>query len=158
MYVLSCITIISTSSSSGSGVIVSSLYLTDLAGSESIKLSQSTGDRRKEGSYINKSLLTLGKIVTLLSEKRSTTFHIPYRDSKLTRILQSSLGGNSMVAIICTVTPASSCKEETINTLKFAARAKFVENECVLGLSEEDTGKKPTVTICYLIYISFRSL
>ena len=156
MYVVLCITIISTSSSSGSGVMVSSLYLTDLAGSESIKLSQSTGDRRKEGSYINKSLLTLGKIVTLLSEKRSTTTHIPYRDSKLTRILQSSLGGNSMVAIICTVTPASSCKEETINTLKFAARAKFVENECVLGLSEEDTGTNQLLqVVIFLFHVDF---
>ncbi|CAK7329631.1 unnamed protein product [Dovyalis caffra] len=94
------------------------------AGSESSK-TETTGIRRKEGSYINKSLLTLGTVIGKLSEGRAS--HVPYRDSKLTRLLQSSLSGHGHVSLICTVTPASSNMEETHNTLKFASRAKRVE-------------------------------
>uniref|UniRef100_A0A803LFQ3 Kinesin motor domain-containing protein n=1 Tax=Chenopodium quinoa TaxID=63459 RepID=A0A803LFQ3_CHEQI len=99
-------------------------HLIDLAGSESSK-AETTGVRRKEGAYINKSLLTLGTVISKLTEGRST--HIPYRDSKLTRLLQSSLSGHGRVSLICTVTPASSNTEETHNTLKFAHRAKCIE-------------------------------
>ncbi|XP_057520798.1 kinesin-like protein KIN-7D, mitochondrial [Amaranthus tricolor] len=106
------------------GVIFSQLNLIDLAGSESSK-TETTGLRRKEGSYINKSLLTLGTVIGKLSEGKAS--HIPYRDSKLTRLLQSSLSGRGHVSLICTVTPASSSMEETHNTLKFASRAKRVE-------------------------------
>ncbi|XP_022853439.1 kinesin-like protein KIN-7D, mitochondrial isoform X3 [Olea europaea var. sylvestris] len=106
------------------GVIFSQLNLIDLAGSESSK-SETTGLRRKEGSYINKSLLTLGTVIGKLSEGKAS--HVPYRDSKLTRLLQSSLSGHGHVSLICTVTPASSNMEETHNTLKFASRAKRVE-------------------------------
>ncbi|KAL2469337.1 Kinesin motor family protein [Forsythia ovata] len=106
------------------GVIYSQLNLIDLAGSESSK-TETTGLRRKEGSYINKSLLTLGTVIGKLSEGKAS--HVPYRDSKLTRLLQSSLSGHGLVSLICTVTPASSNMEETHNTLKFASRAKRVE-------------------------------
>ncbi|KAL0891728.1 hypothetical protein Bca101_015711 [Brassica carinata] len=106
------------------GVIFSQLNLIDLAGSESSK-TETTGLRRKEGSYINKSLLTLGTVIGKLSEGKAT--HIPYRDSKLTRLLQSSLSGHGHVSLICTITPASSSNEETHNTLKFASRAKSIE-------------------------------
>ncbi|KAL5563100.1 hypothetical protein UlMin_032847 [Ulmus minor] len=106
------------------GVIFSQLNLIDLAGSESSK-TETTGIRRKEGSYINKSLLTLGTVIGKLSEGKAS--HVPYRDSKLTRLLQSSLSGHGHVSLICTVTPASSNMEETHNTLKFASRAKRVE-------------------------------
>lgn len=106
------------------GVIFSQLNLIDLAGSESSK-TETTGLRRKEGSYINKSLLTLGTVIGKLSEGKAS--HVPYRDSKLTRLLQSSLSGHGHVSLICTVTPASSSMEETHNTLKFASRAKRVE-------------------------------
>ncbi|GAB4837854.1 Kinesin-like protein KIN-7D, mitochondrial [Ancistrocladus abbreviatus] len=106
------------------GVIFSQLNLIDLAGSESSK-TETTGLRRKEGSYINKSLLTLGTVIGKLSEGKAS--HIPYRDSKLTRLLQSSLSGHGHVSLISTVTPASSSMEETHNTLKFASRAKRVE-------------------------------
>ncbi|KAI5673183.1 hypothetical protein M9H77_13547 [Catharanthus roseus] len=106
------------------GVIFSQLNLIDLAGSESSK-TETTGMRRKEGSYINKSLLTLGTVIGKLSEGKAS--HVPYRDSKLTRLLQSSLSGHGHVSLICTVTPASSNMEETHNTLKFASRAKRVE-------------------------------
>ncbi|KAL6906522.1 hypothetical protein ACP4OV_004123 [Aristida adscensionis] len=106
------------------GVMYSQLNLIDLAGSESSK-TETTGLRRREGAYINKSLLTLGTVIGKLSEGRAT--HIPYRDSKLTRLLQSSLSGHGHVSLICTITPASSNMEETHNTLKFASRAKRVE-------------------------------
>ncbi|GMI88139.1 kinesin 7.4 [Hibiscus trionum] len=106
------------------GVVFSQLNLIDLAGSESSK-TETIGLRRKEGSYINKSLLTLGTVIGKLSEGKAS--HVPYRDSKLTRLLQSSLSGHGHVSLICTVTPASSNMEETHNTLKFASRAKRVE-------------------------------
>ncbi|KAH7298031.1 hypothetical protein KP509_25G024300 [Ceratopteris richardii] len=103
--------------------IISQLHLIDLAGSESSK-TEATGERRREGSYINKSLLTLGTVIGKLSEGRAS--HVPYRDSKLTRLLQPSLCGYGRVSLICTLTPASSNMEETHNTLKFAQRAKRV--------------------------------
>ncbi|GKU87612.1 hypothetical protein SLEP1_g1982 [Rubroshorea leprosula] len=105
-------------------VTLSQLNLIDLAGSESSK-TETTGLRRKEGSYINKSLLTLGTVISKLTDGKAT--HIPYRDSKLTRLLQSSLSGHGRISLICTVTPASSSSEETHNTLKFAHRSKHVE-------------------------------
>uniref|UniRef100_A0A7N1A4A7 Kinesin-like protein n=1 Tax=Kalanchoe fedtschenkoi TaxID=63787 RepID=A0A7N1A4A7_KALFE len=108
----------------GEAVKLSQLNLIDLAGSESSK-AETTGVRRKEGSYINKSLLTLGTVISKLTDGRAT--HIPYRDSKLTRLLQSSLSGHGRVSLICTVTPSSSSSEETHNTLKFAHRAKHIE-------------------------------
>ncbi|XP_068647042.1 kinesin-like protein KIN-7E, chloroplastic [Aristolochia californica] len=105
-------------------VTLSQLNLIDLAGSESSK-TETTGLRRKEGSYINKSLLSLGTVIAKLTDGKAT--HIPYRDSKLTRLLQSSLSGHGRVSLICTVTPASSNSEETHNTLKFAHRSKHME-------------------------------
>ncbi|XP_057983387.1 kinesin-like protein KIN-7K, chloroplastic [Malania oleifera] len=111
-------------SNDGEAVNLSQLNLIDLAGSESSK-AETTGLRRKEGSYINKSLLTLGTVISKLTDGRAS--HVPYRDSKLTRLLQSSLSGHGRVSLICTVTPSSSNSEETHNTLKFAHRAKHIE-------------------------------
>ncbi|KAJ4792772.1 Kinesin-like protein [Rhynchospora pubera] len=108
----------------GEAVTFSQLNLIDLAGSESSR-AETTGVRRKEGSYINKSLLTLGTVISKLTEGKAT--HVPFRDSKLTRLLQSSLSGQGRVSLICTVTPSSSNAEETHNTLKFAHRAKRIE-------------------------------
>ncbi|KAE9593911.1 hypothetical protein Lal_00016921 [Lupinus albus] len=110
--------------SEGEAITLSQLNLIDLAGSESSKAG-TTGMRRREGSYINKSLLTLGTVISKLTEEKPS--HIPYRDSKLTRLLQSSLSGHGRVSLICTVTPSSSSTEETHNTLKFANRAKHIE-------------------------------
>ncbi|THU57821.1 hypothetical protein C4D60_Mb03t07590 [Musa balbisiana] len=108
----------------GGAVNFSQLNLIDLAGSESSR-AETTGVRRKEGAYINKSLLTLGTVIAKLTDGKAT--HIPYRDSKLTRLLQSSLSGQGRVSLVCTVTPSSSNAEETHNTLKFAHRAKCIE-------------------------------
>ncbi|GBG26186.1 Kinesin-related protein 11 [Hondaea fermentalgiana] len=105
---------------------VATLNLVDLAGSESAQNVQSKM-RRQEGSHINKSLLTLTNIIYKLSDGAATKGqHIPYRDSKLTRILQSSLQGNSRISIVCTCTPWEGAREETLSTLRFATRAKKV--------------------------------
>ncbi len=119
------------------GVRVSTLSLIDLAGSEKAAESK---ERRQEGSHINKSLLTLGTVIAKLSEHKDKDGkpadkdgkHLPYRDSKLTRLLQGALSGNSLVSILCTIqigsagsaASANTHTNETLNTLKFAARAK----------------------------------
>ncbi|KAL7521682.1 hypothetical protein ACHAWX_006356 [Stephanocyclus meneghinianus] len=133
-------------------VRISSLSLVDLAGSESVKATGSTGVRQKEGQYINKSLLTLGHVVHKLSEvsaraeKGSNSLlippkeHIPYRDSKLTRLLQPSLGGNAQVSIICNISPASANVEESHNTLKFGSRAKTIQQHAsITEVADEKT-------------------
>lgn len=89
--------------------------MVDLAGSERAEATGATGSRLKEGSHINKSLLSLSMVINKLSEDPDQQKFINYRDSKLTRILQPSLGGNAMTAIICTITPAAI--EETNYTL-----------------------------------------
>lgn len=99
-------------------VQVSNLNLVDLAGSERADQTRADGERLKEGGHINKSLLALGNVIRLLSDDNATaSTHINYRDSKLTRILSASLGGNAMTSIICTVTPA--CLDETYYTLVY---------------------------------------
>jgi len=114
----------------GAAVLVSTLNLVDLAGSERMSKTGAEGQRAKEGAHINKSLMTLGVVINKLSEGvESKGGHIPYRDSKLTRILQPALGGNSKTAIVCAMTPAASHCEETHSTLKFAQRAKRVVNK-----------------------------
>ncbi|GLI62469.1 hypothetical protein VaNZ11_005099 [Volvox africanus] len=114
-------------------VIVSNLVLVDLAGSESVAKTGAEGDRLKESSCINKSLLALGEVVFKLSEgAQAAGSHIPYRDSKLTRILKPSLGGNSKTMIICTINPAARHTEESHRTLRFACRAKRVINNVVV--------------------------
>jgi centromeric protein E len=99
----------------------STLNLIDLAGSENARMTGATGDRAKEAKFINQSLLTLSTIIQRLGEVRGGTGHLPFRDSKLTRILQDPLSGNSVIAIICTISTSLRCADETNNTLKFAA-------------------------------------
>ncbi|KAK7383246.1 hypothetical protein VNO78_28920 [Psophocarpus tetragonolobus] len=111
-------------------VRVSVLNLVDLAGSERIAKTGADGVRLKEGKYINKSLMVLGNVINKLSEGSKQRGHIPYRDSKLTRILQPALGGNAKTSIICTIAPEEIHTEETRGTLQFASRAKRITN-CV---------------------------
>lgn len=126
----------------GVAVRASSLSLVDLAGSERAALTGAEGVRLKEGSHINKSLLTLGNVINKLSSAEpGSTAHIPYRDSKLTRILQPALGGNARTAILCAVTPAIMHMEETLSTLKFASRAKKVKNRTQCNEYLDDTAK-----------------
>ncbi|MQL71486.1 hypothetical protein Taro_003773 [Colocasia esculenta] len=107
-----------------SSALAASVNFVDLAGSERASQALSAGTRLKEGCHINRSLLTLGTVIRKLSKGRNG--HIPYRDSKLTRILQSSLGGNARTAIICTLSPARSHVEQSRNALLFASCAKEV--------------------------------
>ena len=100
------------------------------AGSERAKRTKAVGQRLQEGISINRGLLALGNVICALSEGKS---HVPYRDSKLTRILQPSLGGNAKTAIICAVTPAAQHAEETHSTLRFACRAKRVVNSATVN-------------------------
>ncbi|KAL3371797.1 hypothetical protein AABB24_008367 [Solanum stoloniferum] len=111
-------------------VRVSVLNLVDLAGSERIAKTGAGGVRLKEGKHINKSLMILGNVINKLSEGGKQRGHIPYRDSKLTRILQPALGGNAKTSIICTVAPEEVHIEESKGTLQFASRAKRITN-CV---------------------------
>ncbi|POS78898.1 kinesin-II 85 kDa subunit [Diaporthe helianthi] len=102
------------------------LNLVDLAGSENIQRSGAENKRAAEAGLINKSLLTLGRVINALVDKSS---HIPYRESKLTRLLQDSLGGRTKTCIIATISPAKSNLEETISTLDYAFRAKNIRNK-----------------------------
>ncbi|CAL1544473.1 unnamed protein product [Lymnaea stagnalis] len=101
------------------------LYLVDLAGSENIGRSGAVDKRAREAGNINQSLLTLGRVITALVEHAP---HVPYRESKLTRLLQDSLGGRTKTSIIATVSPASVNLEETLSTLDYAFRAKNITN------------------------------
>ncbi|KAJ3195194.1 hypothetical protein HDU82_002200, partial [Entophlyctis luteolus] len=109
--------------------------LVDLAGSERAAHTGAEGKRLKEGGSINKSLLALATVIGKLSEEGvdGVNRHIPYRNSKITRILQPSLGGNARTLIICTVTPSMGYIDETISTLKFASRAKTIRNKPVVN-------------------------
>ncbi|KAJ1269639.1 hypothetical protein BS78_07G227200 [Paspalum vaginatum] len=101
------------------------LNLVDLAGSENISRSGAKEGRAREAGEINKSLLTLGRVITALVEHSG---HVPYRDSKLTRLLRDSLGGRTKTCIIATVSPSVHCLEETLSTLDYAHRAKSIKN------------------------------
>jgi centromeric protein E len=116
---------------SGKIAHVSMLTLVDLAGSERIAHTGAEGMRKVEAGQINKSLLTLGTVINKLSEGGS--MHIPFRDSKLTRLLQPSLGGNARTGIICTISLLQQHIEETLSTLKFASRAKKIENRAIVN-------------------------
>jgi len=102
------------------------LNLVDLAGSENIQRSGAENKRAAEAGLINKSLLTLGRVINALVDR---TAHVPYRESKLTRLLQDSLGGRTKTCIIATISPAKSNLEETISTLDYAFRAKNIRNK-----------------------------
>ncbi|KAJ1977310.1 Kinesin- motor protein, partial [Dimargaris verticillata] len=105
---------------------VGKLYLVDLAGSENIGRSGAENRRAREAGMINQSLLTLGRVIDLLIKH---TAYIPYRDSKLTRILQDSLGGHTKTSIIATIAPTKADFEETLNTLDYAHRARNIKNK-----------------------------
>ncbi|XP_010253301.1 PREDICTED: kinesin-like protein KIN-5B isoform X2 [Nelumbo nucifera] len=102
------------------------LNLVDLAGSENISRSGAREVRAREAGEINKSLLTLGRVINALVEHSA---HVPYRDSKLTRLLRDSLGGKTKTCIIATISPSAHCLEETLSTLDYAYRAKSIKNK-----------------------------
>ncbi|XP_037547083.1 kinesin-like protein KIF13B [Nematolebias whitei] len=119
-----------------SGEKVSRLSLVDLAGSERAAKTGAAGERLKEGSNINKSLTTLGLVISALAEQgtaKNKTKFVPYRDSVLTWLLKDCLGGNSRTAMVATVSPAADNYEETLSTLRYADRAKSIVNHAVVN-------------------------
>uniref|UniRef100_A0A8C0TKA9 Kinesin family member 4A n=2 Tax=Canis lupus familiaris TaxID=9615 RepID=A0A8C0TKA9_CANLF len=114
----------------------SKLHLVDLAGSERQKKTKAEGDRLKEGININRGLLCLGNVISALGDDKKGGF-VPYRDSKLTRLLQDSLGGNSHTLMIACVSPADSNLEETLNTLRYADRARKIKNKPVVNIDPQ---------------------
>uniref|UniRef100_A0AAZ3Q596 Kinesin-like protein KIF13B n=1 Tax=Oncorhynchus tshawytscha TaxID=74940 RepID=A0AAZ3Q596_ONCTS len=119
-----------------SGEKVSKLSLVDLAGSERAAKTGATGERMKEGGNINKSLSTLGLVISALADQgagKNKTKFVPYRDSVLTWLLKDSLGGNSRTAMVATVSPAGDNYDETLSTLRYADRAKSIVNHAVVN-------------------------
>lgn len=130
--------------------IQSKLHLVDLAGSERAKKTGAVGLRLKESVGINQGLMSLGKVIRALTAPASrgaagaggvvlsngpAASHVPYRESKLTRFLQDSLGGNSQTVMLACVTPADSSFHETVSTLQYAARARMVQNKVVANVT-----------------------
>jgi hypothetical protein len=112
------------------------LNLVDLAGSERATKTGATGDRLKEGAKINLSLSALGNVIQSLAEGKGG--HIPYRDSKLTRLLQTSLGGNTKTVMMCAVSPADYNYDETTSTLRYGNRAKNIKNKPTINEDPKD--------------------
>lgn len=139
---------------------VGKLNLVDLAGSERVRLSGATGSRLKESQHINQSLAHLGNVISALVELRK---HIPYRDSKLTRMLADSLGGNCKTTMMAMISPAFEAMQETISTLTFANRAKNIKNEAKVSemfghLLRTHIFHICTLTGCIFLSISARFL
>jgi len=108
-------------------------HFVDLAGSERLKRTKADGERMKEGIHINSGLLALGNVISALGDDSRKVAHVPYRDSRLTRMLQDSLGGNSRTLMIACISPADVNFEETLNTLKYANRARNIKNKPIVN-------------------------
>lgn len=113
--------------------LTAKFHFVDLAGSERLKRTGATGERAKEGISINCGLLALGNVISALGDLSKKTFHVPYRDSKLTRLLQDSLGGNSQTVMIACISPSDRDFMETLNTLKYANRARNIKNKITIN-------------------------
>ncbi|XP_029909107.1 kinesin-like protein KIF21A isoform X4 [Myripristis murdjan] len=113
--------------------LTAKFHFVDLAGSERLKRTGATGDRAKEGISINCGLLALGNVISALGDRCKRASHVPYRDSKLTRLLQDSLGGNSQTVMIACISPSDRDFMETLNTLKYANRARNIKNKVVVN-------------------------
>lgn len=113
--------------------LVSKFHFVDLAGSERLKRTNAEGERKKESISINQGLLALGNVICALGDESRKSSHVPYRDSKLTRLLQDSLGGNSRTLMIACGSPSDLNYSETLNTLQYANRAKNIKNKVVIN-------------------------
>lgn len=115
-------------------------HFVDLAGSERAHRTGNVGDRFKESIHINSGLLALGNVISALSSnydpssRAAKKIHIPYRDSKITRILKDSLGGNANTLMICCISPSSNNLDESINALKYASRARYIKNKPIVNV------------------------
>ncbi|XP_043308858.1 kinesin-like protein KIF27 isoform X5 [Cervus canadensis] len=117
--------------------IVSKFHFVDLAGSERVTKTGNTGERFKESIQINSGLLALGNVISALGDPRKKSSHIPYRDAKITRLLKDSLGGSAKTVMITCVSPSSSDFDESLNSLKYANRARNIRNKPTLNFSPE---------------------
>ncbi|EIE88484.1 hypothetical protein RO3G_13195 [Rhizopus delemar RA 99-880] len=124
-------------------VIVSKFHFVDLAGSERLKRTNAQGDRAREGISINAGLLALGNVISALGDESRRSAHVPYRDSKLTRLLQDSLGGNSQTLMMACVSPSDTNFAETLSTLKYANRARNIKNK--VAIQQEFAGSSVQV-------------
>uniref|UniRef100_A0A672NTA8 Kinesin family member 21B n=1 Tax=Sinocyclocheilus grahami TaxID=75366 RepID=A0A672NTA8_SINGR len=113
--------------------LTAKFHFVDLAGSERLKRTGATGERAREGISINCGLLALGNVISALGDQSKKAGHVPYRDSKLTRLLQDSLGGNSRTVMIACVSPSDRDFMETLNTLKYANRARNIKNKVMVN-------------------------
>ncbi|XP_028627916.1 kinesin-like protein KIF27 isoform X4 [Grammomys surdaster] len=117
--------------------IVSKFHFVDLAGSERVTKTGNTGERFKESIQINSGLLALGNVISALGDPRRKSSHIPYRDAKITRLLKDSLGGSAKTVMITCVSPSSSDFDESLNSLKYANRARNIRNKPTLNFSPQ---------------------
>ncbi|XP_074425986.1 kinesin-like protein KIF27 isoform X1 [Larus michahellis] len=118
-------------------VIASKFHFVDLAGSERVTKTGNTGERFKESIQINSGLLALGNVISALGDPKRKSVHIPYRDAKITRILKDSLGGNAKTVMITCISPSSSDFDESLNSLKYANRAKNIRNKPVVNYNPD---------------------
>ncbi|KAF7718496.1 Uncharacterized protein PECH_003695 [Penicillium ucsense] len=131
--------------SGGDSVMVDSkLHFVDLAGSERMKNTGASGERAKEGISINAGLAALGKVISQLSSRQSGS-HVSYRDSKLTRLLQDSLGGNALTYMIACVTPAEFHLSETLNTVQYAQRARAIQSKPRIQQIADESDKQALI-------------
>ncbi|KAM8893627.1 kinesin-like protein kif7 isoform 2-T3 [Spinachia spinachia] len=126
-----------TTANSGPQMLSSKFHFVDLAGSERILKTGNTGERLKESIQINSGLLALGNVIGALGDPKRKGSHIPYRDSKITRILKDSLGGNSKTLMIACISPSSSDFDESLNTLNYAMRARNIQNRATVNCKRE---------------------
>ncbi|XP_069479620.1 kinesin-like protein KIF18A isoform X2 [Ambystoma mexicanum] len=129
-------------------VRLAKMCLIDLAGSERASATQGNGARFREGANINRSLLALGNVINALADPKSKKQHIPYRNSKLTRLLKDSLGGNCRTIMIAAVSPSAFSYEDTYNTLKYANRAKDIKSAVKSNIVSLDNHISQYVKIC----------
>nr|XP_056704967.1 kinesin-like protein KIF27 [Euleptes europaea] len=125
------------SSRSSSQLIASKFHFVDLAGSERVTKTGNTGERFKESVLINSGLLALGNVISALGDPKRKSAHIPYRDAKITRILKDSLGGNAKTLMVTCISPSSSDFDESLNSIKYANRAKNIRNKPVVNYNPD---------------------
>lgn len=136
------------SASLNPNVRVAKMSLIDLAGSERASATNARGARQREGANINRSLLALGNVINALANPKNKNTHIPYRDSKLTRLLKDSLGGNCQTVMIANVSPSSRSYDDTHNTLKYANRAKEIKSSLKSNVVSLDSHIGQYAVIC----------
>ncbi|TWW67965.1 kinesin-like protein KIF18A [Takifugu flavidus] len=129
-------------------VCIAKMSLIDLAGSERASATNAKGARLREGANINRSLLALGNVINALADPKSKKAHIPYRDSKLTRLLKDSLGGNCRTVMIANISPSSKSYDDTHNTLKYANRAKEIKSSLKSNVVSLDSHIGQYAIIC----------